>query len=94
MEIYPLICWQLSKDSICARLVGTDYEMVHSQLQKLITHFAEHLQREYIKADYLPEPLLAARLKKVNVKIRPSRKIGFIEKYEITGGLGKGGIDY
>jgi ATP-dependent Clp protease ATP-binding subunit ClpA len=74
MEIYhyPLLCWQLSKESICARLVGTDYEMVHNQLPKLITHFAEHLQREYIKEDYLPEPLLDARLKKVNVKIRPA----------------------
>jgi len=74
MEIYhyPLICWQLSKESVCARLVGTDYEMVHSQLQKLITHFAEHLQREYAQEGYLPEPLLAARLKKVNVKVRPT----------------------
>lgn len=74
MEIYhyPLLCWQLSNESICARLVGTDYEMIHNQLPKLITHFAEHLQREYIKEYYLPEPLLNARLKKVNVKIRPA----------------------
>ena len=74
MEIYhyPLLCWQLSNDSLCARLVGTNYEMVHSQLPKLITHFAEHLQREYIKEYYLPEPLLNARFKKVNVKIRPA----------------------
>jgi ATP-dependent Clp protease ATP-binding subunit ClpA len=74
MEIYhyPLLCWQLSKKSICARLVGTGYEMVHSQLPKLITHFAEHLQREYVEEDYLPEPLLQPRLKKVKVNIRPA----------------------
>lgn len=74
MEIYryPLLCWQLTKDSVCGRLVGIEYELVSAQLHKLQTHFAEHLQREYAQNALLPEPLPNPRLKKLNVNVRPS----------------------
>lgn len=76
MELYryPLLCWQLTKDSICARLVGTEYELVNAQLHKLQVHIAEYLQREYIQDDYLPDSMPDAKLKKVNVKVRPTYK--------------------
>jgi ATP-dependent Clp protease ATP-binding subunit ClpC len=74
MEIYryPLLCWQLTKQVICGRLVGTEYELVSQQLNKLQAHLAEHLQREYIQYGFLDDPLPNARLKKVNVTIRPA----------------------
>ena len=74
MEIYryPLLCWRLTENTVCARLVGTDYELVSAQLHKLQSHLAEHLQREYAQDDYIPEPLPDAKLKKVNVNIRPT----------------------
>ncbi|MDM8561520.1 AAA family ATPase [Thiotrichales bacterium HSG14] len=76
MEIYryPLLCWKLTKDSVCARLVGTEYELVSVQLHKLQAHFAEHLQRQYAQEVYLPDPLPDAKFKKVNVNIRPAYK--------------------
>ena len=59
MEIYryPLLCWQLRENLICGRLVGTDYELVNTQLSKLQAHLAEHLQRTYTQEMYLPESL-------------------------------------
>ncbi len=74
MEIYhyPLLCWQLTENIICGRLVGTEYELVNAQLPKLKAHFAEYLQHEYTQNFDLPEPLPNARLKKINVNVRPS----------------------
>jgi hypothetical protein len=74
MEIYryPLLCWQFTDNTICGRLVGTDYESVNTQLHKLQAHLAEHLQREYALNASIPEPLPYARLKKVNVNVRPA----------------------
>jgi ATP-dependent Clp protease ATP-binding subunit ClpA len=76
MEIYryPLLCWQLTKDTICTRLVGTEYELVGVQLPKLQSHLAEHLQREYLQDDFIPDSMPDARLKKINVKVRPAYK--------------------
>ena len=76
MELYryPLLCWKLTKETICARLVGTEYELVNAQLHKLQAHLAEHLQREYIQENFLPESMPDARLKNVNVKVRPAYK--------------------
>ncbi len=74
MEIYryPLLCWQLTENTICGHLVSTEYELVSAQLHKLQAHLAEHLQRQYVQEHYLPEPLPNPRLKKVNVTVRPT----------------------
>ncbi len=69
---YPLLCWQLTKETVCARLVGTEYELVSAQLHKLQAHLAEHLQREFAQYATLPDSMPDARLKKVNVNIRPA----------------------
>ncbi|MCK5716055.1 MAG: hypothetical protein KAH77_01095, partial [Thiomargarita sp.] len=69
---YPLLCWNITDNLICGRLVGTDYEMVNAHLSKLKAHFSDHLQREYAQDLSLPDPLTGARLKKINVKVRPS----------------------
>jgi ATP-dependent Clp protease ATP-binding subunit ClpC len=76
MELYryPLLCWQLTDNMICGRLVGTDYELISNQLHKLQAHFAEQLQREYTQDNYLPEALPDARLLKVSVTVRPAYK--------------------
>ncbi|MEK8021195.1 MAG: AAA family ATPase [Candidatus Parabeggiatoa sp.] len=69
---YPLLCWQLTQEVVCGRLIGTEYELVSHQLNKLQAHLAEHLQREYIQYASLPDPLPDARLKKLTVNIRPA----------------------
>ncbi|RKZ41370.1 MAG: ATP-dependent Clp protease ATP-binding subunit [Gammaproteobacteria bacterium] len=69
---YPLLCWQLTPDTICAHLVSTEYELAGTQLSKLQSHLAEHLQRDYIQNNFLPDSMPDARLKKINVKIRPA----------------------
>jgi ATP-dependent Clp protease ATP-binding subunit ClpC len=76
MELYryPLLCWHLTKDTLCAHLVSTSHELVGTQLHKLQAHFAEHLQREYAKESFLPDSMPDARLKKLTVNIRPSYK--------------------
>jgi len=76
MELYryPLLCWKLTKETVCARLVGTDYELVSAQLHKLQAHLAEQLQRDFIQQAYLPDHIPDARLKKVSVSIRPAYK--------------------
>jgi ATP-dependent Clp protease ATP-binding subunit ClpC len=76
MEIYryPLLCWKLTKNTVCAHLVGTEYELVSAQLHKLQAHLAEHLQRQYAQDIYLPDSLPDAKLKKINVSINPAYK--------------------
>jgi len=76
MELYryPLLCWQLTKDTVCAHLVGTEYELVGAQLHKLQAHLAEHLQREYAQNYFLSDSMPDARLKKINVSVRPAYK--------------------
>lgn len=76
MELYryPLLCWKLTKETICARLVGTNYELVGAQLHKLQAHLAEQLQRDFLQMATLPDYTADARLKKVPVSIRPAYK--------------------
>lgn len=76
MELYryPLLCWNLTKETICSRLVGTEYELVGIHLPKLQTHFAEHLQREYTQYSHLPDAMADAKLKMINVHVRPAYK--------------------
>jgi ATP-dependent Clp protease ATP-binding subunit ClpC len=69
---YPLLCWKLTNDTICARVVGTEYGSINKQLKKLQNNLAEYLQQEYAEYDYLPDPLLNPRIKKINVSVRPS----------------------
>jgi ATP-dependent Clp protease ATP-binding subunit ClpA len=69
---YPLLCWKLTDDTICARVVGTEYGSIDTQLKKLQNHLADSLQQEYAEYDYLPEPLLEPRIKTINVSVYPS----------------------
>lgn len=72
---YPLICYQLSKESWLGILLGTTYKVVDKDIKGLKNTLADYLQKQYKKYDDYPYTnILEPKLKTIEVKVRPTYK--------------------
>ena len=77
MEIinYPLVYFELKPNAFLGILVGTNYQMVAKDLKSVKNTISDHLTREYKKFNEYPYiQLKGAKLKTIEVKIRPTYK--------------------
>jgi ATP-dependent Clp protease ATP-binding subunit ClpA len=73
--VYPLLHYPLSDEQILGVLVGTDYQLVDSDLRRLKSQLTTHLKRNYKKYDDYPYlPLESFQLKTFYIKVRPVYK--------------------
>lgn len=70
---YPLLYFELSEDKYLGKLVGTEYEAMASDLERLKLKILNHLKREYRKYRDFPDVRLRrAKMKVLNVSYRPA----------------------
>lgn len=70
---YPLLYFKLDEDKYLGKLVGTEYEAMAPDLDRLKLKILNHLKREYRKyRDYPDVRLRKARMKVLNVAYRPA----------------------
>ena len=72
---FPIIYYQLPFDQILGILVGTEYEIIESDLKSIKSTFTTYLQRQYKKKDEFPDiDLIKPKLKLIDVAVRPAYK--------------------
>lgn len=72
---YPLICYQLSKESWLGILLGTTYKVVDKDIKGLKNSLSDYLFKQYKKHDDYPYTnILEPKLKVIDVKVRPTYK--------------------
>lgn len=70
--VYPLLYYQLAENRVLGILVGTDHQVVDTDLRHVKSTLATHLKRLYKKYDDYPyTPFESFRLKTFDVKVRP-----------------------
>ncbi|MEL6867035.1 MAG: AAA family ATPase [Bacteroidota bacterium] len=70
---YPLLYYQLKSDAVLGMLIGTDYQVIDKDLKAVKNRLSRYLQKQYKKHDeYWYMDIVEARLKIVEVKIRPT----------------------
>ena len=70
---YPLLYFKLDEDKYLGKLVGTEFEAMAPDLDRLKLKILNHLKREYRKyRDYPDVRLRKARMKVLNVAYRPA----------------------
>ena len=70
---YPLLCYPLRGQGVLGILVGTEYKLVHKDIDSLKQALTSYLQRQYKKYDDYPYvDLLNAKLKIFNINVRPT----------------------
>ncbi len=72
---YPLLCYQFNEEAVLGILVGTDYQVMDKTLKQVKNQLSDYLTKMYKKEDFYPYvDLEKAKLKIINVKIRPGYK--------------------
>jgi ATP-dependent Clp protease ATP-binding subunit ClpA len=72
---YPLLYYKIKENQFIGILVGTELQMVDTDLKSLKTTFSTHLTRQYKRYDEYPYlDLEDAKMKMVEVKVRPTYK--------------------
>lgn len=72
---YPLLYFDFQEDSVLGILVGTELEVVDSDLRSLKSTLLDHLQRQYKKYDDYPlMDIMEPRLRMVEASIRPTHR--------------------
>ncbi len=66
---YPVLCWQLTDELVCGRVVGPDREIIRSDARKVYASLATELAREDVS---LEAPITDYRLTRQILSIRPS----------------------
>lgn len=70
---FPLLHYKLGEEAILGILVGTTYQVVDKDLQRVKKVLMDYLQKDYKKYDYIPfAEMEEPRLKMIEVKIRPT----------------------
>lgn len=70
---YPLLYFELQPDTVLGLLVGTEYEVMESDLRGVKTTLKSHLQKQYKKYNaYDPSYLVEPQLKIVHIVVKPA----------------------
>jgi len=72
---YPLLYYKIKENRVLGILVGTELQMIDTDLKSLKTTFSTHLTRQYKRYDEYPYiDLEDAKMKTIEVKVRPTYK--------------------
>lgn len=69
---YPLVCWNLPDNYVLGCLIGTDYQLIDSNIKKLKSKFTEKLKKEQEDGS-ISEPVIKDYVLKIfHVKVQPT----------------------
>lgn len=74
--VYPLLYYPINEHALLGQLVGTDIELVDSNLDGLRKTLLSYLQKQYKKYDFYPaSEMVSPRLKIVSFQVQPSYRL-------------------